>query len=85
MNLRGEVVGINTAKLGGQHVSGISFAIPMDTAWQVVQQLMQHRNVRRPYLGIKFVSEALPSPHLPGSHAPGDARQRVTGLEVAAG
>ena len=35
MNIQGEVVGINTAKLGGQHVSGISFAIPIDTAWQV--------------------------------------------------
>lgn len=43
-------------------VSGISFAIPMDVAWQVIEQLRKYRNVRRPYLGIKFVSEAKGTP-----------------------
>ena len=56
VNLRGEVIGINTAKLGGQHVSGISFAIPIDTAWAVIQQLRAYGNVRRPFLGIRFHS-----------------------------
>lgn len=54
--MNGEVIGINTAKLGGNLVSGISFAIPMDIAWQVIQQLRKYGNVRRPYLGIKFVT-----------------------------
>mgnify|MGYP001987942277 CR=1 FL=1 len=56
MNLSGEVIGICTAKLGGQHVSGISFAIPIDSAWQVIRQLRRYRNVRRPYIGMKFFS-----------------------------
>eukprot|EP00615_Pteridomonas_danica_P008512 CAMPEP_0114344298 /NCGR_PEP_ID=MMETSP0101-20121206/11309_1 /TAXON_ID=38822 ORGANISM="Pteridomonas danica, Strain PT" /NCGR_SAMPLE_ID=MMETSP0101 /ASSEMBLY_ACC=CAM_ASM_000211 /LENGTH=383 /DNA_ID=CAMNT_0001479565 /DNA_START=120 /DNA_END=1271 /DNA_ORIENTATION=+ len=56
VNLRGEVIGINTAKLGGNLVSGISFAIPIDVAWQVMSQLREYGNVRRPYLGIKFVT-----------------------------
>jgi S1-C subfamily serine protease len=55
VNLRGEVIGINTAKLGGNLVTGISFAIPIDVAWQVIHQLRSYGNVRRPYLGIKFV------------------------------
>ena len=54
MNLSGEVIGICTAKLGGQHVSGISFAIPIDSAWQVIRQLKRYRNVKRPYIGMKF-------------------------------
>jgi S1-C subfamily serine protease len=50
---------------------------------QVIQQLMQHRNVRRPYLGIKFVSEAHPASSQP--RVPGEVHQKVTVLEVAPG
>lgn len=57
VNLNGEVIGINTAKLGGQHVSGISFAIPIDSAWQVIRQLKRYRNVKRPYIGMRFYAK----------------------------
>jgi len=52
VSLRGEVIGINTAKLGGPHVSGISFAIPMDTAWPVIQQLMAYGNGTEGWCGL---------------------------------
>lgn len=54
VNLDGEVIGINTAKLGGGNVSGISFAIPIDTAWQVIKQLRVNKRVVRPYIGMRF-------------------------------
>lgn len=55
VNLDGEVIGINVAKLGGQLVTGISFAIPIDTAMQIVEQLRSKGRVQRPYIGMRFV------------------------------
>ena len=53
VNLAGEVVGVNTMKVAG---AGISFAIPIDTAWQVVKQLRASGVVVRPYLGFRMVA-----------------------------
>jgi Do/DeqQ family serine protease len=52
VNLRGEIVGINTAILapGGGNV-GIGFAIPANMARAVMDQLIQHGAVRRGELG----------------------------------
>ncbi|MCX2728323.1 trypsin-like peptidase domain-containing protein [Thermomicrobium sp. 4228-Ro] len=52
VNLQGEVVGINTAKI--QTAEGIGFAIPINKAKEIVQQLLEARP--RPYLGITSVS-----------------------------
>lgn len=54
VNLDGHVVGINNMKLQGS--VGISFAIPIDLAIQVIRQLKQNGRVIRPSLGIKFTS-----------------------------
>ncbi len=53
VNLRGELVGINTAILapGGGNV-GIGFAIPINMADSIMQQLIEHGEVRRGELGI---------------------------------
>lgn len=52
VNLDGEVVGINSMKL--EYSDGIGFAIPIDSAFQVVQQLIKYKRVRRPYVGLSF-------------------------------
>ncbi len=53
VNLRGELVGINTAILApsGGNV-GIGFAIPINMADSIMQQLVEHGEVRRGQLGI---------------------------------
>ncbi len=53
VNLRGELVGINTAILGpsGGNV-GIGFAIPSNMVRQIADQLVEHGEVRRGQLGI---------------------------------
>ena len=53
VNLSGEVIGVNTLKV---NVTGISFAIPIDTVAQVVKQLQKNRKVIRPYIGMKLAN-----------------------------
>jgi len=53
VNLRGELIGINTAILapGGGNV-GIGFAIPIHMARKVMQQLLDYGEVKRGRLGV---------------------------------
>jgi Do/DeqQ family serine protease len=46
----GQVIGINTAKSAG--AQGIGFAIPINTAKGIMQQLIATGHVVRPYLGV---------------------------------
>lgn len=52
VNVQGEVVGITSMKAVGD---GVSFAIPIDTARDVVDQLLACGRVVRPYIGIRMV------------------------------
>ena len=62
-NFDGEVVGINTAIIAGGQ--GLGFAIPIDMAGMVVEQLKTHGRVVRAWLGVMIqdvtpeISEAL--------------------------
>jgi serine protease Do/serine protease DegQ len=53
VNLRGELIGINTAILapGGGNV-GIGFAIPINMAREIMNQLIEHGEVKRGRLGV---------------------------------
>ena len=55
VNLRGELVGINTAIIGpaGGNV-GIGFAVPSNMARAVMNQIIKHGEVRRGRLGIEM-------------------------------
>jgi S1-C subfamily serine protease len=56
MNWHGEVIGINTMILSNSNQSaGIGFAIPIDTAKAVLNDLMTLGRVRRPALGVRTV------------------------------
>lgn len=55
LNLRGEVIGINTAiasSSGGSE--GIGFTIPINMFLNIAKQLVQSGNVRRAYLGVRL-------------------------------
>lgn len=52
VNASGEVIGINTLKLSGTGIEGIGFAIPMSSATDIINQLIQNKTVKRPYIGI---------------------------------
>jgi serine protease Do/serine protease DegQ len=55
VNLKGELVGINTAILGGGGSGniGIGFAIPINLAHDVMQQLVDYGEVKRGRLGLE--------------------------------
>jgi serine protease Do len=56
-NLRGEVVGINTAIFSPSGGSvGIGFSVPANTAKNVISQLVQFGETRRGWLGVKIQS-----------------------------
>ena len=75
INDRGELIGINTAILshesGGNQ--GIGFAIPVNLARQVMNQILEHGKVTRAYLGISMqeltpaMAKALGDPQLHGA------------------
>ncbi|MEQ8938138.1 MAG: DegQ family serine endoprotease, partial [Gammaproteobacteria bacterium] len=55
VNLRGELVGINTAifsQTGGN--IGIGFAIPINLALQIMEQLLETGEVKRAFLGVSM-------------------------------
>ncbi len=55
VSLDGEVLGICSKKIEGG-VEGIGFAIPIDYARKVVEELREHGSVRRPFLGLVLIS-----------------------------
>ena len=58
-NLKGEVIGINTAIISPQIGQGLGFAVPINLAKQVVPQLLATGKVARGYLGVS-VSDLTP-------------------------
>ena len=61
-NYKGELIGINTLKYGGSVYSnvsteGLGFAIPIDTAWPIAQQLIENGEVVRPQLGVTVTDQ----------------------------
>lgn len=58
LNLAGEVIGVNTLVVrstqGGDVAEGLGFAIPINTAQAIAEQIIQQGYFARPYMGISF-------------------------------
>ena len=52
VNSQGQVIGINTLKVSATGVEGMGFAIPINSAKPIFEQLIQYNKVKRPYIGI---------------------------------
>lgn len=55
VNAEGKVVGINSMKIARQSVEGIGFAIPIDSALPIMEQLEKNGEIARPFIGITTV------------------------------
>jgi serine protease Do len=62
VNLRGELIGINTAifSTGGGNV-GIGFAVPINMARRVMDQIVEHCHVRRGRIGVSIKDMTAPA------------------------
>ncbi|MEC5425092.1 trypsin-like peptidase domain-containing protein [Virgibacillus sp. C22-A2] len=56
INIYGQLVGINSMKINQAAVEGIGFAIPIDSALPIIQELEATGEVTRPYLGVEIYS-----------------------------
>lgn len=62
LNIQGEVIGINSNKIGGDTVEGMGYAIPISTAQPIIDKLMNEvtrvkvSSSERGYIGISGVS-----------------------------
>ena len=54
LNIKGQVIGINTAKI--QSGEGLGFAIPINTAKPIVDQFIEKGEFTRVYLGIQGIN-----------------------------
>jgi putative serine protease PepD len=74
LDAQGRVIGINAQIRtdGDRQNSGVGFAIPIDTAKDVVPELKRNGEVRRPYLGVSTGDAPGDTGVLVASVAPGD-------------
>ena len=79
INIHAQLVGLNTAILG-ERSAGIGFAIPIDRAIRVAEDLIRHGEVREGWLGIAVEDRAVG-----GSDRIGDQRAQVVVQLVEAG
>ncbi len=56
VNSKGQVIGINTVKIGSTEVEGLGFAIPVDDALPVIQELIANGKIVRPYIGLSGIN-----------------------------
>ncbi|NOU94470.1 trypsin-like serine protease [Paenibacillus sp. LMG 31456] len=54
VNMKGQVIGINTLKYVQYGVDGLGFAIPVDTVQHVLEHFRKYGKVKRPNLGLEL-------------------------------
>lgn len=52
INLEGKLIGINSMKVAEKGVEGLGFAIPINSARETIESLLQHGKVKRAYMGL---------------------------------
>lgn len=53
VNMKGEAIGVNTAMIMG--AENIGFAIPINYAKEILEEVKKHGKLKRPFLGIRYI------------------------------
>ncbi|WP_102026186.1 S1C family serine protease [Salirhabdus sp. Marseille-P4669] len=56
INMKGQLVGINSMKIAEYAVEGIGFSIPINTAKPILDDIEQDGKITRPYMGVTPIS-----------------------------
>lgn len=64
INSAGELIGINSMKIASHAIEGIGFAIPINEALPIIEQLEGQGTVSRPFIGISAIDFS----HVPPQH-----------------
>jgi serine protease Do len=84
VNMKGQVIGINSMKIAQEAVEGIGFSIPINAAIPIISDLEKYGQVRRPYMGVELRSLSdIPSYHLKATlHLPSNVTEGVAVIQV---
>ncbi|WP_274308638.1 S1C family serine protease [Solibacillus daqui] len=58
INIAGDLIGINSMKIAQSSVEGLGFAIPINSAIPIIEQLERSGEVKRPTMGISLIDLA---------------------------
>lgn len=84
INIDGQVIGINSSKIAQDEVEGIGFAIPMNVAKPIIEDLEQDGKVDRPTLGVRIadLSQVNPVGRTETLKLPDSVQEGVVIIEV---
>ncbi|HLR09014.1 MAG TPA: trypsin-like peptidase domain-containing protein [Bacillota bacterium] len=86
VNTDGEVIGINSMKIARQEVEGIGFAIPIDSALPIMEQLEVDGKVARPFIGVTMAPiNQVPAQYRNQVQLPDDVEGNVVIAQVETG
>ena len=77
VNIQGQLIGVNTAIIGDRS-AGIGFAIPIDRALRVAEDLIRHGEVREGWTGISVKDQPVKSDKIASERV----RVQVSGVET---
>ena len=77
VNIQGQLIGVNTAIIGDRS-AGIGFAIPIDRALRVAEDLIRHGEVREGFTGVAVRDEPVKSDRIQGDRV----RVQVSAVEA---
>jgi len=86
VNLRGQVIGINTVTAAKGQAEGLGFAIPIDVAKNAIESVKKTGKIIRPYLGVntieltKEIADTNKLSLSDGFLVTGDARQGIPAI-----
>ena len=83
VNIQGQLIGVNTAIIGDRS-AGIGFAIPIDRALRVAEDLIRHGEVREGFTGIAVRDEPVKSDRIGGDRVRVQVRAVEAGSPAAA-
>lgn len=86
VNSEGEVIGINSMKIARAEVEGIGFAIPIDAALPIMEQLETNGEIARPFIGVSTVEMSqVPAQYRNNIILPDDVTQGMVVANVQQG